>query len=156
MDTADEAVTDNWTAVIDDMEATANEYRAAGWTVIELHPGDVTGSTDEPAGFDVVVPDNEFAQLESAVEDAAFDDTELFGATHGGTRFVLSVTFDSENEFAVCCPLYFDGSVARSLAQTTTDGLVTRIRPLTNDRAVTIEYHDPDPLFPEELTDQSA
>lgn len=30
-----------WEAVIDDMSATATEYRDAGWEALELHPGDI-------------------------------------------------------------------------------------------------------------------
>ncbi|MFC6725160.1 hypothetical protein ACFQE1_12435 [Halobium palmae] len=33
---------DAWERVVDDMEATAAEYREEGWETLELHPGDVT------------------------------------------------------------------------------------------------------------------
>ncbi|RRJ32515.1 DUF7529 family protein [Halocatena pleomorpha] len=142
MDVPIESVSEQWDAVIDDMEATANDYRAAGWTVIELHPGDVTPLPGEPPGFDVLVPDNEFSQLRTAVAEAAFDATELYRAEDGGVMFVLAVTRDAEREIAVCCPLYYDHQAAMELAEQADDGLIASIRTLTGDQTITIDYDD--------------
>ena len=52
---------DGWSAVIEDMEATAAEYRERGWTALELHPGDsVLVDSDRRTGLDVVLPGPEF------------------------------------------------------------------------------------------------
>ncbi|UPM41858.1 DUF7529 family protein [Halocatena salina] len=142
MDTPIESVSEQWEAVIDDMEATANDYRAAGWTVVELHPGDVTPLPGEPPRFDVLVPDNEFDQLQTAVSEAAFDTTELYRAEDGGVTFVLTVTCDTDREVAVCCPLYYDRQTAIELSDRADDGLTTTIRTLADDRTIGIDYDD--------------
>lgn len=139
-----------WEEVIDDMEATAAEYREAGWDVVELHPGDVTVLDDEQHGFDVLVPDDEFEQLETVVADAAFEDTRVFHAEDDGIAFVLTVVLDSDREIAVCCPLYYDlQDVGDLRKQVDRDSqLDMYIRTLSNDRSVTIRHEDPELFFP--------
>lgn len=145
-----------WEAVIDDMEATATEYREAGWDVVELHPGDVAVLDDEQHGFDVLVPDNEFEKLETVIDNAAFEDTRIFFAEDDGIAFVLTVVLDSEREIAVCCPLYYDLQDVNDLQKQadTQDQLDAHIRTLSNDRSVTLSHEDPDLFFPEETMDE--
>lgn len=148
------SVLEQWEAVIDDMEATANDYRSSGWTVVELHPGDITTLT-EGKEFDVLVPNSEFEQLEATVSETEFDNTELFRAQAEGVVFVLAVTVDSENEVAVCCPLYYDCTNAHELYEQTDAGLTTAIRTLDN-QTITIDHDDPEPFFPEAVTDSTS
>lgn len=152
METPIESVTEQWGAVIDDMEATANDYRSVGWTVVELHPGDVAVLTGDQHGFDVLVPDNEFDQLQAAVSGIEFDNTELYRAEDGSVTYVLAVTVDSETEVAVCCPLYFDRQNAIELYEGADGGLMTVIRTLANDQTISIDYDDLDPFLPETVT----
>lgn len=149
MNTPIESVPEQWGAVIDDMEATADDYRSGDWTVVELHPGDVTVLTGEQHGFDVLVPDNEFDQLQAAVSGAAFDTTELYRADDGGITFVLTVTLDTEQEVAVCCPLYYDHQTATELSTQADSGLTAEIRTLADDQTITVDYDDPAPFFSE-------
>lgn len=144
-----------WEEVISDMEATAAEYREAGWDVVELHPGDVTVLDDEQYGFDILVPDDEFDQLETVVADAAFEDTKMFHAEDDGIAFVLTVILDSDRGIAVCCPFYYDLQSVGDLRQQADreDQLDAYIRTLSNDRSITISHDDPDLFFPE-LTDE--
>jgi hypothetical protein len=143
-----------WEEVIDDMEATAAEYRETGWDIVELHPGDVTVLNDEQYGFDVLVPDDEFDQLETVVANAVFEDTRVFHAEDEGIAFVLTVVLDSDREVGICCPLYYElQNVGDLRKQTDRDGrLDMYVRTLSNDRSVTISHDDPDLFFPE-LTD---
>lgn len=152
MDTPIGSVSEQWEAVIDDMEATASDYRSAGWTVIELHPGDVTVISGKQHGFDVLVPDNEFDQLQAAVSGTEFDNTELYRAQDEGVTFVLAVTVDTESEVAVCCPLYFDRQNAMELYEQADSGLTTAIRTLADEQTISIDYDDPGLFFPESIT----
>lgn len=141
----------HWEAVIDDMEATAAEYREAGWTVIELHPGDVTVLDDDLVGFDVLIPDDEFDRLETTVDDATLDETEVFRADRGGIIFALAVVRDAKEEVAVCCPLYYDEEGATTLRKWAeqTGQIDTYVRTLTSDQAVTISHDDTEPFLTE-------
>jgi hypothetical protein len=139
-----ERVADHWEAVIDDMEATAEGYREAGVSVLELHPGDVT-VLDEGSGLDVLVPDSEFEELETFAAETAFDSYEVYRAEESGVIFALIVLEDAGGERAVCCPTYYEREEIERLKQRLDDGvLYTRIRPLADDRVVTFSYEDPD------------
>lgn len=138
-----------WEEVIDDMEVTATEYREAGWDVVELHPGDVVILTDEQHGFDVLVPDDEFDQLVSAISDVTLDDSEIYRAEQDGLAFVLAVIFDEDSEIAICCPLYYDVQKAIELREQAGQTLSITIHTLSNDRAITISHDDPTPFFSE-------
>lgn len=146
-----EQVVGYWEHVIDDMEATAAEYRENGWEVVELHPGDVAVLDDEQYGFDVLVPDDEFEQLTAVVENATLDDTSVFHAVDDDIAFVLTVVLDTESETAVCCPLYYDSQNTGDLReQADREGqLDTYIRTLSNDRSIAISHDDPSLFFPE-------
>lgn len=140
-----------WEEVMEDMEITAAEYREAGWDVVELHPGDVAVLDEEQYGFDVLVPDDEFDQLEAAVSNATLNDTEIYRAEQDGFIFVLAVIFDGDNEIAVCCPLYYSSENTIELREQVeqTNQLDTIIRTLSNERAITISHDDPVSFFPE-------
>ncbi|OYR87879.1 hypothetical protein DJ71_05205 [Halorubrum sp. E3] len=68
-----------WSAVIEDMEATAAEYRERGWTTLELHPGDSvlvdsdrrTGEDNIEAGPAVRVHEDGIARVEFERRPAA-------------------------------------------------------------------------------------
>lgn len=143
------AIREHWADLVDDMEATAAELRAAGWEVLELHPGDVTVVTESHRGFDVLVPDDEFEQLREWVDGAAFTDHDVYRADAGIT-FLLVVMQDPDAERAVCCPLYYergDADTLRKLAAV--DGeLRTHVRRLSEEY-VHFVHEDPAPFFPE-------
>jgi hypothetical protein len=146
-----EQVVGYWEEVIDDMEATAAEYRETGWEVVELHPGDVAILDEEQHGFDILVPDDEFDQLTEVIANATLDDTRVFHAEDEDIVFVLTVVLDTEREVAVCCPLYYDTQNTDELReQADREGqLNTYIRTLSTDRSVAISHDDPDLFFPE-------
>lgn len=158
-------VVGHWDQVIDDMAATAAEYRDDGRAAIELHPGDVTVLTGEPRtmaeqtgdyepdarrlGFDVVVPGDEFQRLTDALDGRAVDRCEVFRAAGDGMVFLL-VALECGEALAVLVPLYYDRSDLGDLRQVAADhGLYSHIRPLSDDEVVTVAHDDPDPFFPD-------
>lgn len=144
------AIRDHWDDLVADMDATAEEFRAAGWDVLELHPGDVTVVTESNRGFDVLVPDDEFDRLREWVADSEFPDYDVYRA-EAGITFLLLVVKDPDDERAVCCPLYYerdDETTLRGLAEA--DGeLWTHVRRLSEE-FVHLQHGDPSLFFPDE------
>lgn len=81
------AVADRWETVLDYVRATAAEYRDDGWEVTEVHTGDVTRLTDDPFGFDVLAPDNEFDELEAIVDAVTSTEPASIRPTTGASGF---------------------------------------------------------------------
>ena len=158
---------DFWDDVMADMEATAEEYREAGWSVVELHPGDVTplptaavaDETDDAAeadrlGFDVLLPGDEFEAVRAVVEasEAAFDEYDAYRAREADTVFlVVAMKAEAAGE-AVVFPLYYDERVAGPMCSLAAEAgeLHTYLRPLDDAERVVFTHRDPDPLLPEE------
>jgi hypothetical protein len=152
-----ESVVEHWDAVVGDMEATAAEYREDGWDVLELHPGDVTpvdaDGPDDRWGFDVLVPDDEFAAVERRVgeADAAFDACEVLHATGDGVVFLVVAMLDREREAAVVFPAYYAPEEAADVFRTARrEGeMRTHLRTLEPDAVVTFTQSDPSLFIPE-------
>ena len=149
-----------WEEVMADMEATAAEYREAGWTVVELHPGDVTAlptaSADvesDRTGFDVLVPGDEFAELEGTVADAAFDEYDAYRAEEGGVVFLVVAVKAEGRGSAVVYPLYYALSEAATMLRRAAEAgeMRTYVRPLEDDRRVVFTHRDPTNLLPPEF-----
>jgi len=142
---------EGWPAVIEDMEATAAEYRDRGWTTLELHPGDsVLVDSERRTGIDVLLSGPEFEELERLVERRSFRDVEVFRAAGDGLTYLLVVERDPETETAVFVPAYYDPSGAtdtvESIRETGTMRLFCR---RLNDDTVTFVHDDPEPFLPE-------
>lgn len=144
---AGEAIREHWDDLIADMERTATEFREAGWEVLELHPGDVTVVTEDECGFDVLVPDDEFAELEEWVATDDFPDHDVYHAMAGIT-FLMVVLKAPDAERAVCCPLYYSDDAERTLRElAATDGVLwTHVRRLSEEY-VHFRHDDPEPFF---------
>ncbi len=144
-------VGDGWSAVMEDMEATAAEYRARGWTTLELHPGDsVLVDSDRRTGLDVVLPGPEFEDLESLVDDREFRDVEVFRAEGDGLVYVLVAELAPESETAVFVPAYYDPSQAAETIESIRDaGTVRLFCRRLNDDTVRFVHDDPAPFLPE-------
>lgn len=144
------AIREHWDDLVADMAATAEEFRAAGWETLELHPGDVTVVAESNRGFDVLVPDDEFERLREWIDADAFPDHDVYRA-EAGITFLLVVAKDEAAERAVCCPLYYDeqgGKLLRQLARE--DGeLWTHVRRLSEE-FVHLRHDDPEPFLPPE------
>jgi hypothetical protein len=147
-----------WEDVTDDMEATAEEYREAGWDVLTLHPGDVTplpagyadGTEAEEFGLDVLVPGDEFRELESLVADTAFDAYEAYRALENDTIFLVVVMQAESAGQAVVFPAYYslqEGDQMIELARNAGE-MHTFVRPLSDDRRVEFTQREPASLLP--------
>jgi hypothetical protein len=150
---------DRWEAVLDDMEATAADYRDEGWTVVELHPGDVTplppamggeALDDDRVGLDVLVPDNEFETVEREAEDATFDSYDAYRAQVGGVVFAVVAVEATASELAVLVPLYYRAADAKEMARRALDRgrLDLFVRPLADDRRVVFSQEQPELILP--------
>lgn len=156
-----------WKRVIEDMDATAEQYLNAGWTTVELHPGDVTVLTAEPrtvadreegvdpdpqdVGLDVLVPGEEYARLREHVTERTFDSYEVFRAIDAGFVFALLVLESADGDVAVFVPVYYELSELDDLRAVADEhGLYTHVRRLDVDEVVTFTHEDPEPFFPDE------
>lgn len=151
-------VFDSWDAVVSDMEATAAEYREDGWTVVELHPGDVTTLTGnhervDRYGFDLVVPADEAAAVHDLVEadDAAFDACSVYRAVRSGVVFLVVAVEDPAREVAVVYPAYYDSDdeqASEMLEVATRQGeMRAHVRDLGTERISTFTHDDPSLFF---------
>lgn len=150
-----------WDDVMADMEATAEEYREAGWEVQELHPGDVTplpagddgegGFLDERVGLDVLVPGNEFRPLEELVEDTTFDEYDAYRAREGGVVFVVVAMKAPDDGLVVVFPIYYRIDEADAMLSRVRERgeLRTFLRPLHDERRVVFSQQEPEPFYPE-------
>lgn len=153
-----QALRDRWEDVESDLEATAGELAAEGWTAVTLHAGDATTvppGRDASAGLDVLVPGDEFEALESMLADGAtFSETVVFRQAAGGVSFVVCVFRDPDRELAALVPAFYPqlGTDARALAaQAHDDGtLAVHVHPLDRSRVVTFGIDDPGLVFPTE------
>lgn len=155
-----DGVMDLWEDVIDDMEATAEEYREKGWETYELHPGDVvplphneaqtSESSDTRVGLDVVVPGDEFAAIEPLVEDGQFNSYEAFRAEAGGVVFLVIAMQDEEAKRAVLIPCYYRIDSAREMLMRAErrNEMRTWVRPLDQTKQVVFGQNAPQALLP--------
>jgi len=152
----------HWESVIADMEATTTEYDDEGWDTVELHPGDVTPLwMDENGefGLDVLVPDNEFEDLEELMDGGvSFDAFEAYRALADGLVFAVIAMEDHGSETAVLYPVYYDVQGAEEMLSDAVEAgkMYSFIRTLGEDR---IRFtHDDPSLFqpPEESETEDA
>ena len=145
-----------WNDIVADMEATAEEYDSQGWVTLQLHPGGVTALVpddegDDQFGLDVLVPDDEFAELESLLEgEVSFDSYEAFRATADGLVLFVVVMEDPETETAVLYPAYYDAKNAQSMLTAAEEAgeMRTYVRTLTNEQ-VEFTHREPGNFAPE-------
>jgi hypothetical protein len=144
------ALREHWEELLGDMSDIADGYRDSGWGVLELHPGDVTVVTESRRGLDVLVPDDEFAQLEGWVADGTFPEHEVYRA-EAGLVFLLVVLRNPADERAVCCPSYYPHAEAERLRGVAeAEGrLYTHVRNLAEEY-VTFTHEEPAEFFPAE------
>lgn len=142
------SVGEQWEDFMADLEATAEEYREAGYEVLAIHTGDVTPLPDELV-LDVLAPGEEFERLEELAEEFEVDEFEAYTAEDGETTFALVVAKDESRERAICCPVFYHETVAAGLgARAKETGLVNIVvRPLSDDSQVVFTLEEPELLF---------
>lgn len=154
-DTDPAAVEAVWEDLLSDLAATAEEYRDDGWETLAVNPGDVTalgGTHGDRVGIDVLVPDDEYRDLE-AWFDAGFavDDYEVYRSTVGRVVFLLVAVRDETDRRVVLYPAYYaaDDNSAVSLVETAREEgeLRTFLRRLSGDY-VELTHDDPSLFLP--------
>lgn len=145
----------NWETIVEDMEATAGEYESAGWAVVQVHPGDVqmvAGGSDGRTGLDLLVPDNEYREIESLLESGvSFDDYEVYRNASGGVVYLVVVAQDPDTEAAILYPAYYrsEGTDALDVLEHAREAgrLQTFLRRL-NGEYVELSHENPDLFAP--------
>ncbi|WP_435361448.1 DUF7529 family protein [Haloarchaeobius sp. DFWS5] len=142
-----------WEQVVEDMEATAEEYREEGWAAIECHPGDVAAVADDigRTGLDVLLPDNEFDDVQAAYEaEGAFDEVEVFRAEEGGVVFAVAALLNRTTETALLVPLYYDTTSSQEFLQLVKEEgeLRVHLRPLDQREVITFTQQNPELFLP--------
>lgn len=160
VDLPTQALRSRWEDVVADLDATAAELAADGWTTVTLHAGDATTvlpDGDRSAGIDVLVPGNEFAALESTLDAGrTFSDTAVFRQAAGGVAFLVCVFRDPEAKVAALVPAFYPqrGERAMALAEhALAAGMVDlHVHPLSRERTITFTIEKPELVFPEDWT----
>lgn len=154
-DSADDVPTNvrassGWQAVLDDAEATADEYRERGWTALVVHPGDaVMVDSERRRGLDVVVPDPEYDEVASLVAAHEFDDVAVFRAEDDGLVYLLVVERATAAAVAVLVPGYYDPGAAGSTLSAIRDaGEISLFCRRLGDESVEFVHDDPTPFLP--------
>lgn len=137
-----EGAGEQWDALVADVEAIAEEYDEAGWHALALHPGDVTL---DDGGFDVLVPDDEFERVRTAVAECAFEDGETYRRAEAGVVFALAAFEAEPDRTAVLVPLYYGVAEAARLAEL--DRLRVRVRRL-DETDVAFTHRRPELFVP--------
>lgn len=150
------ALRDRWEDLEADLEATAEELEAEGWTTVTLHAGDVTTRPDgEPPALAVLVPGNELEALEAHLAGGvAFTETAVYRSAASGVAFLVCVLRDPDRRVAALLPAFYPqrGRAAQTLAEHARDTgeLHFQVHPLSGDRAVTVTIDEPGLVFPED------
>ncbi len=151
----------HWENVIGDMEATAEEYDDRGWETVQLHPGDVTPlwvEEDGEFGLDVLVPDNEFEEVEELIDGGvSFDAFEAYRALADGLVFAVVVMEDHDTETALLYPVYYDMQGAEDMLDDAAEAgeMYTFVRTLSEDR-IQFTHDDPSVFRPTEEEIEAA
>lgn len=150
-----------WERVEEDLEATAAEYREAGWDVMTLDVGDVTalpsgieGGTDR-IGLDALVPGDQFERLQELVADREFDEYETYRGQAGGAVFLVLAMLDTDGGTAVMLPLFYLTREAEPWMNAAREAGTTStfVRPLDDSARVVFSHADPTDFFPVDGSD---
>lgn len=152
---ADDALP-HWERVMEDMAATAEEYRDGGWDAHEVHPGDVGlfANRDEEGrtGIDLLAPDNEFDPVADAFDAAdGFSDAQVFRADTGSSVFFVVALESPETETVVLLPAYYSPPEHEDFMDMIHEEGEVRIhvRPLNERRVLTFTHDDPSLFLPD-------
>lgn len=143
-----------WDQVIDDMEATVEEYREKSWDVLAIHPGDVAIlSEGDRIGLDVLVPDNEYKRLKSLLSDGVdFGESQVFRGTDGSIVFLIIAVESPAVEAAVVYPVYYDltdPDVSELQSHTQMEGELRSYLRVLGGEYIEFNHEDPSLFFSE-------
>lgn len=143
-----------WDELLADAGELAAEYEADGWDALELHPGDVTpldGEFDDRVGLSVLVPDNEYDRLESALAEADVERYDAYRRAVGGCVALL-LTVETTDDTAIVCPAYYERdapAVDAMFEQARDEGTLRVYLRRLDQTSVVLSLDDPELLAPE-------
>lgn len=144
-----------WSDLLEDLDARAAEYEADGWETLALHTGDVTaldGRYGDRIGLSVLVPDDEYAELERTLAETTVESYDVYRtAVQGYVAFFLAI--ETADETVVLCPGYYaldDDSVHALFDHAEQEGLLTVFLRRLDETAVELTLSDPELLAPPE------
>ncbi len=142
------AVRNRWEDLIADTDATAEEYAAAGYDTIAIHPGDVVAIVDDLL-IEVLAPGDEYRELTALATDLSVDEFDVYRAEEGGVAFALVAALDHDAEVAVCVPLYLHLQDVDDLNLAADDAghVHVHVRPLSDESRVEFTLEEPDLLL---------
>lgn len=134
----DQEVNNNWEEIVASMEAIGEEYRGEGWSTILIHPGNIAalGDRDADAEFDILVPSNEFDDLQQWLDEGSRpSEFEVYKNSESGVMYAVVVAADPEATRAIIFPVYYDHTERSSLVASAEKAGVVRVefRPLSGD-----------------------
>jgi hypothetical protein len=148
-----------WDELLADADASAAAYEDRGWETLLLHTADVTpldGEYGDRVGLSVLVPDDEFADLQSLFTDVTVDGYEVYRTVVADYVALLVVLEDEDRETAVLVPAYYataDDAVDGLFDAAAEDGeLSVYLRNLADD-SVEVTLAEPALLAPPESDD---
>lgn len=144
-----------WDDLLADLEARAAAYRDDEWETLSLHAGDVTaldGRYGNRVGLSILVPDDEYAELERVLERTSVDSYDVYRTSVDGyVAFLLAV--ETADRTAVLCPGYYalaDDSVHALFDHAARAGQLTVYLRRLDESAVEVTLSDPELLAPPE------
>ncbi len=151
------AAMEQWSTVLDDMEATAAEFDEAGWETVVFHPGDVTTvlKNREP-GVDVLLPGDEYDDLAAAIDEGvSFETYEVYRAVEDSMVYAVIVAQDEETSTAALVPVYLDQGKLHTVieAEREEPGIPLYLRRLDNEM-IELRLDDPSLLLDNQAEDQ--
>jgi hypothetical protein len=151
-----------WDELLADAAASARRYEERGWETLQFHTADVTpldGEYGDRIGLSVLVPDDEFDDLQSLFADVTVDGYDVYRTVVTDYVALLVVLEDEGRETAVLVPAYYamsDDAVDGLFDAAVADGELTiYLRNLADD-SVEVTLSEPELLAPPEREDTDA
>lgn len=142
--------TPEWTELLEDAGAIAEDYRENGWDAVVLEPIDVSPvERKERFGLDVEVSEEEYELVERLIADdaVAFGGAEVYYRPAAGDdrRFALAVERDEANATAVFVPLTYALSAAHGVFERALreEELQVHLRPEAATEWIVFSHDDP-------------
>ena len=137
-----------WDQVIDDMEATVDEYQEQDWDVLAIYPGDVAVlSEGTRVGLDILIPNDKYERLESLLSnDVDFEESQVFRAIEGSTVFLIIAVESPDTETAVVYPAYYnmaDPDVGELLSHARAEGELCSYLRVLGGKYIELSHEDP-------------
>jgi hypothetical protein len=137
-----------WDRMLEDVAASADEHRRAGYRTVVLDP-EASGTVDrEEPGLAVVVPPAEFAELDGVVSVREVDEYEVLRGETPRQIHVLVQFYTADGDAAVLLPAAVDRDALTALREAVGDTFYLHVTPPEDDETVTFTLDDPSLFFP--------